>query len=80
MTPGTAKVEIFRDDGGGFGWCGPATLLKINESAGTAVEFQQRPYLTGLRHTRPLRESYLQFVNQVYTTSASDAEQALLDE
>ena len=78
MTPGTTKVEIFRDDGGGFGWRGPATLLKINESAGTAiVEFQQRPYLIGLRHLRPLRVSYLQFVNQVFTTTASDAEQAL---
>eukprot|EP00435_Cladocopium_sp_Y103_P025906 s172_g6.t1 len=49
MTSGTTKVEIFRDDGGGYGWRGPATVLKINESAGTAiVEFQQRPYLIGL--------------------------------
>ena len=57
MIPGTTKVEIFRDDGGGYmdnGWRGPATILKIHESAGTAiVEFQQRPYLIGLRHLRP---------------------------
>ena len=60
MTPGATKVEIFRDDGGGYGWRGPATLLEINETAGTAIaEFQQRPYLIGLRHLRPLRECYI---------------------
>ena len=79
MIPGTTKVELFRDDGGGYGWRGPATVLQINEAAGTAiVEFQQRPYLVGLRHLRPLRESYLQFLNEASTTTSKEAEQALL--
>ena len=79
MIPGTTKVELFRDDGGGYGWRGPATVLQINEAAGTAiVEFQQRPYLVGLRHLRPLRESYLQFLNEASTTTSKEAEHALL--
>ena len=31
LVAGTSKVEIFRDDGGGYGWRGPATVLKIND-------------------------------------------------
>ena len=46
FVPGTTKVEIFRDDGAGYGWRGPATVLKIDEAAGAAiVEFQGRPFL-----------------------------------
>eukprot|EP00435_Cladocopium_sp_Y103_P007263 s3374_g2.t1 len=78
MVPGTTKVEIFRDDGGGYGWRGPATVLKINEAAGTAiVEFQQRPYLVGLRHLRPLRESFFAFLSESTATTSGEAEQAL---
>ena len=78
MVPGTTKVELFRDDGGGYGWRGPATVLQIDSTAGTAiVEFQGRPYLVGLRHLRPLRESYLQFMNETSSTTSSDAEAAL---
>ena len=78
MVPGTTKVEIFRDDGGGFGWRGPATVLKINEGAGTAiVEFQGRPYLAGLRHLRPFRDSYMVFMSETTSTTSQDAERAL---
>ena len=59
LVAGTTKVEIFRDDGGGYGWRGPATVLKVNDHGTAIVEFQGRPYLIGLRHLRPLRESYI---------------------
>ena len=71
------KVEIFRDDGGGYGWRGPATVLKINDHGTAIVEFQGRPYLIGLRHLRPLRESYLQLLSTTSTSTSLDAEQAL---
>ena len=41
------------------------------------VEFQGRPYLIGLRHLRPLRESYLQLLSTTSTSTSLDAEQAL---
>ena len=28
LVAGTTKVEIFRDDGGGYGWRGPATVSR----------------------------------------------------
>ena len=63
--PGTTKVEIYRDDGGGQGWRGPATVLQVNEKTGTAiVEFQHRPYLISLRHLRPPREAFLNCILQ----------------
>ena len=78
FVPGTTKVEIFRDDGGGYGWRGPATVLKIDEAAGTAiVEFQGRPFLVGLQNLRLLRESYMQFLNETSSTTSTEAEQAL---
>jgi hypothetical protein len=79
MLPGTTKVEIYRDDSGGQGWRGPATILKANEHAGTAiVEFQGRPYLIGLRHIRPLREAFYINLNTENKIDASIlAQQAL---
>ena len=79
MLPGTTKVEIYRDDSGGQGWRGPATILKVNEHAGTAiVEFQGRPYLIGLRHIRPLREAfYLNFNTENKIDASTKAQQAL---
>jgi hypothetical protein len=77
LVAGTSKVEIFRDDGGGYGWRGPATVLKINDHGTAIVEFQGRPYLIGLRHLRPLRESYLQLLSTTSTSTSLDAEQAL---
>ena len=46
--PGTTKAEIFRDDGGGYGWRGPATVLKINEQAGTAIVWNSNNVHTSL--------------------------------
>ena len=44
LVPGTTTVEIFREDGSGQGWRGPATILKIDEEAGNAVvDFQGKP-------------------------------------
>ena len=59
---GTTQVEIFRDDGGGHGWRGPATVLKIDDDAGTCVvDFQNKPYLMPLRHVRTFRSSFHNF-------------------
>ena len=78
FVPGTTKVELFRDDGGGYGWRGPATVLHVDSKAGTAiVEFQGRPYLVGLRHLRPLRESYMQFTSATSSSTSTAAEAAL---
>ena len=59
---GTTQVEIFRDDGGGHGWKGPATVLKIDDDAGTCVvDFQNKPYLMPMRHVRRFRSSFYNF-------------------
>ena len=80
MLPGTTKVEIYRDDSGGQGWRGPATVLKVNEKAGTAiVEFQGRPYLVGLRHIRALREAFYINLNTENQIDASTAAQRALE-
>ena len=78
MVPGSTAVEIFREDGSGQGWRGPATILKIDEEAGTAVvDFQNKPYLLGLRHVRPLRDSFHIHFNTSSTTTVADAEKAI---
>ena len=78
MIPGTTKVEIFREDGSGQGWRGPATVLQINEEAGNAIiEFNGKPYLMGLRHIRPLRDSFLIYLNQNSTLTSTDVEKAV---
>ena len=78
MIPGTTKVEIFREDGSGQGWRGPATILQINEEAGNAViDSQGKPYLMGLRHIRPLRDSFLIYLNDNSTLTSTDVEKAV---
>ena len=78
IIPGTTKVEIFREDGSGQGWRGPATVLQINEEAGNAIiEFNGKPYLMGLRHIRPLRDSFLIYLNQNSTLTSTDVEKAV---
>ena len=78
LVPGTTAVEIFREDGSGQGWRGPATILKIDEEAGNAmVDFQGKPYLLGLRHVRPLRDSFHIHFNTSSTTTVADAEKAM---
>ena len=84
IQPGTTKVEIFRDDGQGHGWRGPATVLQLNAEAGTAiVEYQQRPYILPLRHVRPLRESFLclhQDAELTSSTTTTPGKEALITE
>ena len=79
LVPGTTTVEIFREDGSGQGWRGPATILKIDEEAGNAVvDFQGKPYLLGLRHVRPLRDSFhIHFNTSSSTSTVADAEKAI---
>ena len=51
---------------------------QVDSKAGTAiVEFQGRPYLVGLRHLRPLRESYMQFTSATSSSTSAAAEAAL---
>ena len=77
MVPGTTSIEIFREDGSGQGWRGPAVLLKVHEEAGNAiVEFQGKPYLMSLRHIRPLRDSFLIYLNENSSLTSTDVEKA----
>ena len=76
-------MEIFRDDGGGHGWRGPATVLKIDEDAGTCVvDFQNKPYLMPLRHVRKFRSSFFShhfnFKLSSFTTSTTLEEEKKL--
>ena len=78
MVPGTTSIEIFREDGSGQGWRGPAVLLKVHEEAGNAiVEFQGKPYLMSLRHIRPLRDSFLIYLNENSSLTSTDVEKAV---
>ena len=52
--------------------------LKIDEEAGNAmVDFQGKPYLLGLWHVRPLRDSFHIHFNTSSTTTVADAEKAM---
>ena len=54
LVPGTTKVDFHREVQGDVGWRGPAELLKVDASEGTAIlSYQGRPYLVSLRHIRP---------------------------
>ena len=42
------------------GWRGPALLLRVDEKDGTAgIEYQAKPYLVFLRHTRPFQGIFM---------------------
>eukprot|EP00439_Symbiodinium_sp_Y106_P004476 s9466_g1.t1 len=58
LQPGTSEVEFHREDADGFGWRGPALLLKLNENGSAIVEYQGRPYLIPLRNLRLFRGVY----------------------
>eukprot|EP00435_Cladocopium_sp_Y103_P061866 s1483_g23.t1 len=81
LIPGTTAVEIYREDGSGQGWRGPAAILKIEEEAGNAmVDFQGKPYLLGLRHIRPLRESFHALFNATTsTTTLKEVEKSMTE-
>ena len=54
LTAGTSEVEFCREVKGDPGWRGPALLLRLDETEGTAViQYQGKPYLVSLRHVRP---------------------------
>ncbi|CAE7229802.1 RE1, partial [Symbiodinium sp. CCMP2456] len=58
LQAGTSEVEFHREDADGFGWRGPALLLKLNENGSAIVEYQGRPYLIPLRNLRLFRGVY----------------------
>ena len=58
LKPGTSEVEFHREDQDGFGWRGPANLLKLQENGSAIVEYQGRPYLIPLRNLRIFRGTY----------------------
>ena len=51
----------------GFGWRGPALLLKLQDNSSAIVEHQRRPYLISIRNLRLFRGVYC---NEPQTTSA----------
>jgi hypothetical protein len=57
----TKEVETLRETSDDpKAWKGPAELLKLDPSDGTAiVEHQGTPYKVSLRHVRPFRGSYM---------------------
>ena len=58
LQAGTSEVEFHREDADGFGWRGPALLLKLNDNGSAIVEYQGRPYLIPLRNLRLFRGVY----------------------
>ena len=70
LQAGTSEVEFHREDADGFGWRGPALLLKLNENGSAIVEYQGRPYLVPLRNLRLFRGVYY---NDADSTKADDA-------
>ena len=53
-TGGLTRVDFHREVQGDVGWRGPAELLKLDKSEGTAIiSYKGRPYLVSLRHIRP---------------------------
>ena len=55
LQAGTSEVEFHREDADGFGWRGPASLLKLQDNGSAIVEYQGRPYLIPLRNLRLFR-------------------------
>ena len=80
MTPGTTKVEIFRDDGGGY-MDGVAQRRSWRSTSLLALPLWSsnnvHTWLDSDISDQPLRESYLQFVTEVFNTTSADVEQAL---
>ena len=47
-------IDFYREYQGDVGWRGPAELLRLSQTEGTAIiSYQGRPYLVSLRHIRP---------------------------
>ena len=54
LKPGVSLVDYYREVQDDVGWRGPAELLRISQTEGTAIiSYQGRPYLVALRHIRP---------------------------
>ncbi|OLQ14518.1 hypothetical protein AK812_SmicGene1358 [Symbiodinium microadriaticum] len=58
LKSGVSEVEFHREDADGFGWRGPARLLKLQDNGSAIVEYQGRPYLIPLRNLRSFRGVY----------------------
>ena len=70
LKPGVSEVEFHREDQDGFGWRGPANLLKLQENGSAIVEYQGRPYLIPLRNLRLFRGAY--YINYNLDTKPPD--------
>ena len=55
LKSGVSEVEFHREDADGFGWRGPALLLKRQDIGSAIVEYQGRPYLIPLGNLRAFR-------------------------
>ena len=54
LKPGVSLIDFYREHQGDVGWRGPAELLRLSQTEGTAIiSYQGRPYLVSLRHIRP---------------------------
>ena len=54
LKPGVSLVDYYCEIQGDVGWRGPAELLRLSQTEGTAIiSYQGRPYLVSLRHIRP---------------------------
>ena len=64
LVPGTTTVDLHRDGT----WRGPAVLLEVDQSEGTAIiKYQGKPYLVSLRFIRPSQGIFYNIDTQVGT-------------
>ena len=54
LKPSVSLIDFYREYQGDVGWRGPAELLRLSQTEGTAIiSYQGRPYLVSLRRIRP---------------------------
>ena len=71
LKPGVSEVEFHREDADGFGWRGPASLLKLQNNGTAVVEYNGRPYLIPLRNLRAFRGVYHMHYDETATSPSN---------